>query len=164
MQPSCNPDWMATAGPMPLQPGWALLSAALWRSVLLSVLPPSGEAQDWDIGHTWTQPPSDTTRRAWEHWWALMARVGSTCRLLRAALLGPEAMALWRFQHYQPPEYTQRQLMRLEARQPGLHELLVCQAHHAQRVVVEGGWPLVEQLQALFCQPDLGAGAHGLGL
>ena len=79
-------------------------------------------------------------RTAWVHWWALTARLASTCRALRDALLGPEAGELYSWTHITVP-----------TQELGLHRLLASQARHARSASMEGGgWPEAEQLQAVF--------------
>ena len=116
----------------PPSPDWALLSPDLWRRIVLNAGRPSPiSVQD-------LEKTDDVDITACEAWWRLVACVSSSCRALRASLLGPEAGELWEWLWFR---YT---------REPGLLELLLRQAHLAQSALVEASsWPLPE-LQAIM--------------
>ena len=69
--------------------------------------------------------------RAWAARCRLVARASSSCRVLREALLGPDAGELWQETWMTGPMRNPAYL-----HGPGLHEMLVRQAHLAQRAAV----------------------------
>ena len=115
----------------------SLLSGDLWRAILLrargELEPASGRGRVGNVPDL----------AAWIQWWALVARVSSTCHLLRNALLGPAAGSLWRyvclFDAFPGMRDNKQQCQ-------GLRRLLHSQARHAHCALLwsDGGWQLSE--------------------
>ena len=117
-----------------LQADWALLPADIWRQIIHAACGAGPAPQ------ALSNPCSAITPARWE-WWRLIARVSSTCKSLREALLGPEAASLWSWVYLKPPPPVYPRDRHLQT--------LLRQAHLATSALVLGssGWQ-ASQLRA----------------
>ena len=118
----------AHAGAMPpAEPDWSLLPAELWVSILDAArcgLPPLTERHKDFVGGVCSP---------WLDYWQLLARVSSTCRALRAAVLGPGSAELWRCASFASATWQA-----FSGLQKGAQQLLLRQARYPTSAVVQG--------------------------
>ena len=114
------------------EPAWALLPGDIWRRVMLCARGDLRPVSAGSVGH------SSHTCLDWVAWWKLVARTGGTCMTVRAALLGPDSGALWKFIFLQSPDSSYPVTGQTRSQLKGILKLLVFQGHHARSAHVIG--------------------------
>ena len=140
------------------QPPWALLPPDVWRRIATAArgnLQPV-TAQDW-ARREWARHLGSR----WACWWLYIARLGSTCRVLREALFGPDAgesepsldtQAGWShaaqtelhagelhdWVFLQDPRGEEKHLGLRQPQRQGLHQMLLRQSPHARGAFLLG--------------------------
>ena len=114
------------------EPAWALLPGDIWQRVMLCARGSLRPVPASSVGHS-AQACSD-----WVSWWKLVTRTSGTCTTVRAALLGPDSGALWKFIFLQSPDSSYPVTGQTRSQLQGVLKLLLFRAHHARSALVIG--------------------------